>query len=184
MSKIQLRYDKITLIYKKINLKIFKSLLNIFPFLTIRINGFITLLLIKKKYIILYLNILKYNSSFMFNFLVDIAVTDYPWKKNRFYINYIIRSLTYSKVIYIYIKTPSYRSVYSLTDLFNSCLWIERECWDLFGIFFLGHKNIKRLLTDYGFQGHPLLKCFPLKGFLELIFLLINNSLTYQPIKS
>ena len=78
MSKIQLRYEKITLIYKKINLKIFKSLLNIFPFLTIRINGFITLLLIKKKYIILYLNILKYNSSFMFNFLVDIAVTDYP----------------------------------------------------------------------------------------------------------
>ena len=78
MSKINLNLDKTLLIYKKINLKVFKSLLKILPFLIIRLNGFITSMLIKKKYIILYLNILKYNSSFMFNFLIDIAVIDYP----------------------------------------------------------------------------------------------------------
>ena len=184
MSKINLNLDKTLLIYKKINLKVFKSLLKILPFLIIRLNGFITSMLIKKKYIILYLNILKYNSSFMFNFLIDIAVIDYPWKKNRFYVNYIIRSLTYSKIIYIYIKTPLYRSVYSLIDVYNSSLWIERECWDLFGIYFLGHKNIKRLLTDYGFQGHPLLKCFPLMGFLEVCYSVWTHGVIYETIKS
>lgn len=155
--------------FKQINLKIFKSLLKIFPNLILKVKGFSALFLIKKKYIILYLKILRYNSSFLFNTLVDIIVIDYPWKKNRFYLNYIIRSSYYSKLINVVIKTSLRQNILSITSLFSSSSWVERECWDLFGIFFDLHKNLKRILTDYGFKGNPLKKDFPLMGYKEII---------------
>jgi NADH-quinone oxidoreductase subunit C len=166
--------------FKTIHFQIAKALLKIFPKLIIKIKGFSFVFKIQKKYIIIYSKILKTNSNFLFNTLVDIAVIDYPWKKNRFYINYILRSDVYSKIIFICIKTNLKQNIYSMTNLFYSAAWIERECWDFFGIFFLLHKNLKRILTDYGFKGNPLRKDFPLMGYRELFFNSLSKYLSYR----
>lgn len=168
--------------FLKLNINIFKTLLKIFNKIKLRTYGFNVLLAVKKKYIIFYLKIIKYNSTFLFNYLLDIVVTDYPWKKNRFFIRYIVRSLVYSRLIFIDVKTQLYKSIFSVTNLFNSALWVERECWDFFGVFFLYHKNLKRILTDYGFKGNPLKKDFPLTGYQELFFNVFYSSLNYRNI--
>ena len=179
MKKKSLRIIKNVLI-KKLNLKIFKSILKILPKLNLRIKGFSKIVQLKKKYIILYLNILKKTSSFLFNTLLDIVVMDYPWKKSRFFISYIIRSSFYSKTIYVYLKTSLNIHLYSISNLYNSSSWIERECWDFFGIFFTYHKNLKRILTDYGFKGNPLKKDFPLMGYNELFFSIVLKMLKFR----
>ena len=171
------------LLIKKLNLKIYKSILKIFPNIKLRSKGFSTVIELKKKYSILYLKIFKHTSSFLFNNLVDIIVLDYPWKKSRFFINYIFRSSVFNKTISVYVKTSLNNYVYSISNLFNSSSWIERECWDFFGIFFTYHKNLKRILTDYGFKGFPLKKYFPLIGYKKLFFSIFSKMLKNSLIK-
>jgi len=170
------------IVYVLVTLKIFKNILGILPHIKVLFLGLSFLIIWRKKTIITYLKILKFNSSFLFKYLIDIAVVDYPWKKNRFYITYIIRSLKFNRVISIYLKTPVYESVFSISLLYNSSFWVEREVWDFFGIFFLFHRNLKRIFTDYGFKGNPLRKDFPLVGFQEMCFDPIRGKLFYSDI--
>lgn len=180
-NKLSLRPKKISL---KLNFKIFKSLLKILPYINVKILGYSAKIMIKKKYILLYLKLLKVFSNFNFNYLSDIAVIDYPWKINRFYVTYIIRSLNLNNIIYISTKTPLSKNIYSISNLYNSGSWVERECWDLFGVFFFLHKNLKRILTDYGFKGNPLKKDFPLIGYIEIFYNISFNTLKKRKIKN
>lgn len=124
-NKSFLRPKKVSL---KLNFKIFKSLLKIFPFINVKVLGYSAKIMMKKKYILLYLKLLKIFSNFNFSYLSDIAVTDYPWKINRFYVTYIIRSLNFNNIIYISIKTSLSKNIYSISNLYNSGSWVEREC--------------------------------------------------------
>jgi NADH-quinone oxidoreductase subunit C len=113
--------------------------------------------------------------------LIDICVIDYISEKNRF-------ELTYSfifKNIRIFLKTNVNYNFYilSLSSLFNSAIWLEREIWDMFGIKFLLHPDLRRILTDYGFKGHPLCKNFPLTGYVELNYDYLNKNITINPIE-
>ena len=123
---------------------------------------------------------LKKHSNCQYKTLVDIIVSDHPEKKYRFCINYFILSLTYNIRANIIIRNKEINGVISIVNLYNSAGWAEREVWDMFGINFYHHPDLRRILTDYGFSGFPLRKDFPLTGFVEIIYSQKQKRLVYN----
>lgn len=123
----------------------------------------------KLKIILLFL---KNHYKFQFKELIDICTVDYCYKNidYRFQLNYFLLSLKYKirLKIKIYLNLPTI--INSSITLYSSSNWLERENWDLFGIFFVNHTDLRRILTDYGFDGFPFRKDFPLSGYIELRF--------------
>lgn len=115
--------------------------------------------------------ILKYSSLIHAEQIIEITAIDYPGKLNRFKLVYILRCLLYNNTITVSVTTPAIKSIVnSVSYLFKSSTWLEREVWDMFGINFNGNNDQRRILTDYGFKGHPLRKDFPLTGFKEVYY--------------
>jgi NADH/F420H2 dehydrogenase subunit C len=100
--------------------------------------------------------------------LVDILVVDYPGREKRFSLVYCLLSLKYNVRIKVKISIDELTSVNSITNIYKSSCWMEREVWDMNGIFFENHPDLRRILTDYGFEGYPLRKDFPLSGYTEV----------------
>jgi NADH/F420H2 dehydrogenase subunit C len=121
------------------------------------------------------------NSLTQFKILNDICVVDYPEKMDRFEINYNLLSVKYNFRVFIKSYTSAYIS--SISGLYNSANWIERECWDMFGIFFTNHPDLRRILTDYGFEGFPLRKDFPLTGYIEIRYDDEKSNIVYEPLE-
>lgn len=115
--------------------------------------------------------------------LVDIACSDLPGKTRRFSVNYLLLSLRYNARINIVVKTNEVSPLPSVTPLYRSANWLEREVWDLYGVFFDSHPDLRRILTDYGFSGHPLRKDFPLTGFVEVYYNDSTKRLSYEPVE-
>lgn len=111
---------------------------------------------------------LKWHTNTQYLSLIDISVTDHPSQFKRFTITYILSSLSRNNRIIIQCVLSSLTPLYSLTSYYSSASWFEREVWDLFGIFFINNFDLRRILTDYGFSGHPFRKDFPLSGYIEL----------------
>lgn len=124
---------------------------------------------------------LKNSSLTQFRLLNDICVVDYPEKTNRFELSYNLLSIKCN--IRIFIKTYTSAYIASLSSIFNSSNWIERECWDMFGIFFINHPDLRRILTDYGFEGFPLRKDFPLTGYIEIRYDDEKANIVYEPLE-
>ena len=127
-------------------------------------NGLYLLNLNQSILIIKVVKALKENEKLKFNQFIDLTAVDYPNKKNRFEMIYILLSVEFNFRIIIKFCINEDESVDSITNLFPAANWYEREVWDLFGIAFNNHPDLRRLLTDYGFIGHPLRKDFPLSG--------------------
>lgn len=125
---------------------------------------------------------LKKHTLTQFQILSDIVCVDYPGKKERFELTYILLSVRYVVRLRIRVATAVLTPVDSVTQFFNGANWLEREVWDLFGVFFFKHPDLRRILTDYGFDGHPLRKDFPLTGFLELSYDDSIKKLVYEPV--
>ncbi len=115
--------------------------------------------------------------------LIDIACSDVPGKRHRFSINYLLLSLRYNTRLTLVVKTNEVSPLPSVTVLYRSANWLEREVWDLYGVFFDLHPDLRRILTDYGFSGHPLRKDFPLTGFLEVYYNDSTKRLSYEPVE-
>ncbi|KAJ3123837.1 putative NADH-ubiquinone oxidoreductase 30.4 kDa subunit, mitochondrial, partial [Irineochytrium annulatum] len=111
---------------------------------------------------------LRDHTGTQFKQVVDIAGVDYPTRANRFEIVYNMLSIRYNNRIRVKTYASEISPVPSITPLFNGANWFEREAWDMYGIFFTGHPDLRRILTDYGFEGHPLRKDFPLTGYVEV----------------
>jgi len=111
---------------------------------------------------------LKHDESCLFYFLTDIFAIDYPSNKKRFKIVYNLLSPRYNKRIVIYSTVSEIEVVNSIIDLYKNANWLEREIWDMHGIYFENHSDLRRILTDYGFHGFPLRKDFPLSGYFEV----------------
>ena len=126
---------------------------------------------------------LKENENLKFNQFIDLTAVDYPNKKNRFEMVYIFLSVKFNYRIIVKFFINEDESVESITNLFPSANWYEREVWDLFGIAFNNHPDLRRLLTDYGFIGHPLRKDFPLSGNVEVKYDLNEKKVVYEPVK-
>ena len=127
--------------------------------------------------------ILKENEKLKLNQFIDLTAVDYPNKENRFEMIYILLSVEFNFRIIIKFFINENASVDSITNLFPAANWYEREVWDLFGIAFNNHPDLRRLLTDYGFIGHPLRKDFPLSGNVEVKYDLNEKKVVYEPIK-
>jgi len=118
-----------------------------------------------------------------FGCLIDICGVDYPEREKRFDVVYHLLSPWLNHRIRVRIKTNAATPVPSIVGLFPAANWFEREAYDLYGILFAGHPDLRRLLTDYGFQGHPLRKDFPLTGFVELRYDDELKRVVYEPVK-
>lgn len=133
-----------------------------------------------KNYLIFYLNYLKNNYNSQYKMFTDLTAVDYLGRKQRFNIVYNLLSLCFHTRNLVSIWNNELDFVDSSTSLFPAAQWYERETWDLFGIGFKGNKDLRRILTDYGFYGHPLRKDFPLTGYVELGYDLRVNSIIYK----
>jgi len=136
-----------------------------------------------KEYNYLLLFFFKYHFLTQLDCLVDIVVVDKPNKKARFTIIYSLLSFTYNNRFFVKIVINELSKVFSLYSIFSGSNWYEREVWDMFGIFFKNHPDLRRILTDYNFKGFPLKKDFPLTGFLEVFYSTIENNLFYKSVK-
>ena len=114
------------------------------------------------------LKTLRDDPVLQFKQLSDLTAVDYPERAQRFDVVYQLLSVALNARLRVLVAIEDGDIVPSAIDLFASANWAEREVWDMFGIFFSGHPDLRRLLTDYGFEGHPLLKDFPLTGYVEV----------------
>ncbi len=126
---------------------------------------------------------LKSNDKCKFRQLIDIAGVDYPEKEERFQLVYLFLSHENNIRVKIIIKFQSTHSINSLTKIFPSANWMEREVFDMYGVKFKNHPDLRRILTDYGFKGHPLRKDFPLTGFNEVRYSEKEKKVVYEPVK-
>ena len=126
---------------------------------------------------------IKSNDKFKFRQLIDIAAVDYPHDEKRFHLIYLLLSHEKNIRIKIQIKFHLNQQINSLTKVFPSANWMEREVFDMYGIKFKNHPDLRRILTDYGFKGHPLRKDFPLTGFNEVRYSEKDKKVIYEPVK-
>ena len=126
---------------------------------------------------------LKSNEQCKFRQLIDIAGVDYPDEDKRFQLVYLFLSHENNNRIKIKINFDSNQIINSLTKIFPSANWMEREVFDMYGVKFKNHPDMRRILTDYGFKGHPLRKDFPLTGFNEVRYSEKEKKVIYEPVK-
>ena len=118
-----------------------------------------------------------------FSVLCDICGVDYPDRPLRFELVYNLLSMRLNQRIRLKLETDEEHPVPSAVALFSSACWWEREAWDLFGIYFADHPDLRRILTDYGFEGHPLRKDFPLTGYVEMRYDEDQKAVIYEPVR-
>ena len=126
---------------------------------------------------------LKKNNSTKFRQLIDITAVDYIGSENRFKMIYLLLSHEYNLRINITFNINENEVVNSLTKIFPSANWMEREVFDMYGIKFNDHPDLRRILTDYGFSGHPLRKDFPITGHSEVRYSEEKKKVVYEPVK-
>jgi NADH-quinone oxidoreductase subunit C len=114
---------------------------------------------------------------------MDVCGADYPEREGRFEIVYNLLSLTHNQRIRVKLQTDARSPVPTVTGVFNSANWWERETWDMYGVYFRDHPDLRRILTDYGFEGHPLRKDFPLTGYVEVRYDDLEKRVVYEPVK-
>jgi NADH-quinone oxidoreductase subunit C len=129
------------------------------------------------------LSFLRDDANCQFRVLVDICGVDYPQRAKRFDVVYNLLSLTHNQRIRVKVQTDEDTPVPSVNSVFAAAGWFEREAWDMYGIMFTGHPDLRRLLTDYGFDGYPLRKDFPLSGFVEVRYDDAEKRVVYEPVK-
>jgi NADH dehydrogenase (ubiquinone) Fe-S protein 3 len=114
------------------------------------------------------MHFLRDHTNAQFKLVMDITGVDFPSRKNRFEVVYNMLSIKYNARVRVKTYASETSPVPSMVPLFNAANWQERETYDMYGIFFTGHPDLRRILTDYGFEGHPLRKDFPLTGYVEV----------------
>ncbi len=126
---------------------------------------------------------LRDDQNCQFKQLMDVTAVDHPNREARFDVVYNLLSLKHNQRVRVKTTAEEGAPVPSATSVFNSANWFEREVWDLFGIFFADHPDLRRIMTDYGFEGHPLRKDFPLTGYVEVRYDADQKRVVYEPVK-
>ena len=129
------------------------------------------------------LTFLRDDPACLFKMLVDLTAVDYPDRPERFEVVYNLLSLKHNRRVRLKIAVEDGVAVPSATGIIGAASWYEREVWDMFGIAFEGHPDLRRILTDYGFEGHPLRKDFPLTGYVEVRYDDEQKRVVYEPVK-
>ena len=147
------------------------------------INNEELLIEIKDNDLVEVIQFLKSNENCKFKQLIDIAGVDYPENEKRFELIYLFLSHENNFRVKLLTKFELDETINSITKIFPSANWMEREVFDMYGIKFKNHPDLRRILTDYGFKGHPLRKDFPLTGFNEVRYSEKNKKVIYEPVK-
>lgn len=142
-----------------------------------------TILITNSKNIRSLLVFLKFLFNTNFSSLMDIWGSDYPHRNYRFEVNFLILNLSLPYRLIIRVSTNEYIPVSTISDLYSSAGWLEREVWDMYGVYFSGHKDLRRILTDYGFSGYPLRKDFPLTGYTEVRYDDTKKQVVLEPLE-
>jgi len=130
------------------------------------------------------LTYLRDSADCQFQQLIDLCGADYPHRERRFDVVYHLLSLTKNRRIRVKVETDEDAPVPSVTGVYPVADWFEREAFDMYGIFFEGHPDLRRILTDYGFHGHPMRKDFPMTGYVEVRYDDELKRVVYEPVKS
>ena len=136
----------------------------------------------RRELIVKVLTFLRDDVNCRFQQLMDVCGVDYPEREKRFEVVYNLLSLTHNMRVRVKVETDEETPVPSVSGVFSSATWWEREAWDLFGIYFSEHPDLRRIMTDYGFDGHPLRKDFPLTGSVELRYDDEQKRVVYEPV--
>ncbi len=128
------------------------------------------------------LTILRDEPGCLFKVLVDVTAVDRPDREKRFTVVYHLLSMKHNQRIRVVLETDEFTPVPSVVSVFSTANWFEREAWDMYGILFADHPDLRRILTDYGFDGHPLRKDFPLTGYVELRYDPEQQRVVYEPV--
>ncbi len=129
------------------------------------------------------LTFLRDHPDFQFQQLIDLCGADYPQRAMRFDVVYHLLSLTRNRRVRLKVETDEETPVPSIVEVYPCADWFEREAFDMYGIFFEGHPDLRRILTDYGFHGHPMRKDFPMSGYVEVRYDDELKRVVYEPIK-
>lgn len=135
---------------------------------------------VKKESLHKLLTVLR--DEFEFEILIDLFGVDYPDRTKRFEVDYNLLNVRKNHRINIKVYLSDGESVQSIVDIFSTAAWLERETWDMYGVVFDGNKDLRRLLTDYEFEGHPLRKDFPLTGYKEVRYDSEQRKVVYGPV--
>ena len=146
----------------------FKNISQICPIKKIQFYNSEIILIVQTNDILEILLFFKNHFLCQFKILTSISGVDYPKSLYRFVVVYDLLSIRYNTRLKFKIFTYELGSIFSVTSVFPAAGWFESEVWDMFGVFFKNHTNLKRILTDYGFNGYPLRKDFPLSGYIEM----------------
>ena len=164
-------------------LLISENIIKILPIVRFELYNKENSFLIQTNLLIDILTIIKNHFKYQFKIITCISGVDYPENLYRFQIVYELLSVKFNSRLRIKILVDELTPVNSVEKVFSAASWWECEIWDMFGVFFLNQHNLTRLLTDYGFQGHPLRKDFPLSGFTESRYNVIKNRVVYENIE-
>jgi len=127
---------------------------------------------------------LRDDSNCQFRLLMDVTGVDWPERlPKRFDVVYNLLSIKHNQRVRVKLATDEETPVPSVAGIFSTANWFEREVWDMYGVLFSGHPDLRRILTDYGFEGHPLRKDFPLTGYVELRYDEEQKRVVYEPVK-
>jgi NADH-quinone oxidoreductase subunit C len=156
------------------------GILKVLPILRLELFNKENSFLVKTNRLIEILTVLKCHFNYQFKMLTCISGVDYPENIQRFQIVYELLSLKYNARIRLKVLTDELTPLSTIEGVFSGATWWECEIWDMFGVFFIDQYNLTRILTDYGFQGFPLRKDFPLTGFIEARFNYPKNRIAYE----
>ncbi|CAD6582946.1 MAG: NADH-ubiquinone oxidoreductase 30.4 kDa subunit, mitochondrial [Alectoria sarmentosa] len=129
------------------------------------------------------ISFLKHHTAAEYTMVADITAVDYPTRSNRFEVVYNLLSVRHNSRIRVKTYADEATPVPSITSLYDGANWYEREVYDLFGVFFVGHPDLRRIMTDYGFDGHPLRKDFPLTGYTEIRYDEEKKRIVVEPLE-
>ena len=138
---------------------------------------------VDKEFLLPLMEQLKTHPDFLFRTLIDVTAIDYLGEQQRFQVIYNLLSMHHNQRVRIKVSLSEGDEIPSITDIFASSDWYEREVFDMYGIKFKNHPDLRRILTDYGFKGHPLRKDFPLTGFNEVRYSEKEKKVIYEPVK-
>lgn len=160
-----------------------KKISKLIPILKIQLHQKDISIVIKKEFLLPILTFLKHHTKYQFKILTCISGIDYPENKYRFKIVYELLSVKYNTRIKVKVFNYELMPIESAGDIFSAANWYECEIWDMFGVFFSNHLNLTRLLTDYGFEGFPLRKDFPLSGFVESTYDYTRKRVSHEKVE-
>ena len=141
------------------------------------------IVVVQRNALVKVMTFLRDDANCLFKQCMDVTATDYPEREERFEVVYNLLSLSHNMRVRVKVLTDEETPVPSIVGVYNSANWFEREVWDMFGVYFADHPDLRRMLSDYGFEGHPLRKEFPLTGYVELRYDEDQKRVVYEPVK-